>query len=207
VVLDIDKQYAGKDISFFMNKAKIESPLVVVDPILPERNAAAALSKECFSKMISAAKQYLKKPKKTFFVILAIKESFLKKHKKGIVITFSPVKGSKDIAGTKALKAFEYLCKAIENNGFILKDKDWSFSENVFLFAVEKESIKPYYIQAGPTVDRSDACKAFCIVHPDAYIKRKQYLAKVPRKHTNIKNLLEELLTQDYVTERVIINS
>ncbi|MFT4326704.1 MAG: nucleotidyltransferase domain-containing protein [Candidatus Woesearchaeota archaeon] len=207
VVIDIAKHYKGKDISFFMNKAKIESPLVVVDPIIPERNAAAALSEDSFNTLVKAAKQYCKKPNKSFFDIPHVQQSFLKKHKKGMVVSFTPVKGSKDIAGTKALKAFEYITKAIENNGFVLKASDWSFTEGVFLFSVEKESIKPQFEQAGPKTELVEACKAFCTVHSDAYIKKKQYFTKVSRKHTVFKNLLSELLESDYVTERVNINS
>ncbi len=44
-----------------------ESPLIVVDPVDPERNAAAAVSIESLSTFITAARLYLEKPSKAFF--------------------------------------------------------------------------------------------------------------------------------------------
>ena len=44
-----------------------ESPLIVVDPVDPERNAAAAVSLESLSTFITAARLYLERPSKTFF--------------------------------------------------------------------------------------------------------------------------------------------
>ena len=47
-VMDIKKFYKNKNILFEINKSKLTSPLVIIDPVQKERNAAAALDHEKF---------------------------------------------------------------------------------------------------------------------------------------------------------------
>jgi len=49
VIIDVEKYYKNKDaVLFEMNKAKLHSPLILIDPVQKDRNAAAALSMEKF---------------------------------------------------------------------------------------------------------------------------------------------------------------
>lgn len=50
-----------------LNYSKKQSPLVLIDPIQPDRNAAAALSQEKYQKFIQVSKEYLKNPSDDFF--------------------------------------------------------------------------------------------------------------------------------------------
>ncbi len=54
-------------ITFFDTQKKFKAPLVVIDPVDPHRNAAAAVSLTSMSTFILAAKRFLKKPSLTYF--------------------------------------------------------------------------------------------------------------------------------------------
>ena len=62
-----------------LNKAKLYSPLVVIDPILPERNAAAALSKEKLLDFIESARKFFETPSEKYFKRDIVTLSKLKK--------------------------------------------------------------------------------------------------------------------------------
>ena len=60
-VIDVEKHYKNaEDAMFKINVSKTQSPLVVVDPIQPERNAAAALGYDAFNLFVKKAKEFLK---------------------------------------------------------------------------------------------------------------------------------------------------
>ncbi|MBI4151242.1 nucleotidyltransferase domain-containing protein, partial [Candidatus Woesearchaeota archaeon] len=66
-VLDYSNQYKGQAL-MHLNESKIQGPLVVVDPVQPNRNAAAAIEQKPYLGLISAAKRFLKKPAAHLFV-------------------------------------------------------------------------------------------------------------------------------------------
>src|SRR3989344_7440492 len=67
-VVDVQKYYRGKDVFKIVNTSKLMSPLVVIDPVQKDRNAAAALGNEKFEAFKKAAGGFLKNPSKAFFV-------------------------------------------------------------------------------------------------------------------------------------------
>ena len=52
-----------------LNSAKLNSPIILVDPTYKQRNALAALSDETFEKFKSACKKFLKNPSLKSFEI------------------------------------------------------------------------------------------------------------------------------------------
>src|SRR3989344_6507213 len=61
-LVDPEKYYPKKDVQYHLNKSKLQSPLIVIDPVDKRRNAAAALNVEKFNLFKKIAKEYLKKP-------------------------------------------------------------------------------------------------------------------------------------------------
>ncbi len=61
-VIDIEGYYPGRAIP-----PKMRGPLVVVDPVDPNRNAAAAVSLESMARFIAAARLFIRKPSLSFF--------------------------------------------------------------------------------------------------------------------------------------------
>jgi tRNA nucleotidyltransferase (CCA-adding enzyme) len=67
VIIDVDKKL--KDPMKELNESKTVSPLIVVDPIQPDRNAAAALSQEKFELFKKKSREFLQKPSEKYFKI------------------------------------------------------------------------------------------------------------------------------------------
>ncbi|RLG74748.1 MAG: CCA tRNA nucleotidyltransferase [Thermoprotei archaeon] len=63
-VIDVEKHYSS--IREVKEKFK-EHPLIVIDPVDPNRNVAAAVSEKSFSTFIAASKYYLRMPSLNFF--------------------------------------------------------------------------------------------------------------------------------------------
>lgn len=80
VVIDIKKYYLNEyEAVKAMDKSKTRGPLVIVDPLQKERNAAASINNEAFDKFIFFSKKFLAKPDISFFTV---KEGSLSEVKK-----------------------------------------------------------------------------------------------------------------------------
>ena len=121
-VIDIQKYYRGKDVFKIINTSKLVSPLIVIDPVQKDRNAAAALSIEKFEAFKSGAKEFLKTPSKEFFIKKPMSAEFLDERPKNsrlIVAEAKPLEGKMDVVGSKLLKIYEFLRAEFEKNGLI----------------------------------------------------------------------------------------
>ncbi|ENO12023.1 tRNA nucleotidyltransferase (CCA-adding enzyme) [Thermoplasmatales archaeon SCGC AB-539-C06] len=127
-IIDIEKYYKNsKDILDSLNLSKIHSPLVIIDPVQKDRNAAAAVGKEKYEKFIYACKELLKRPAIEFFKIKEISIEDLKKRAKKdklILIEIVALKGKEDVVGSKLLKSLEFIDKELNQNDFKVYEKD-----------------------------------------------------------------------------------
>src|SRR3989344_987946 len=139
-VVDAQKYYRGKDVFKIVNTSKLISPLIVIDPVQKDRNAAAALSIEKFEAFKKAAIEFLKKPSKEFFARKDLKSLFLKEktsNSKLIIIKADPLSGKIDVVGSKLLKIYEFLNEKLQKHDFRIKKTDWEWykkSDAVFYF-------------------------------------------------------------------------
>ncbi|MBW3000816.1 nucleotidyltransferase domain-containing protein, partial [Candidatus Woesearchaeota archaeon] len=126
----IDPENHLRDPLSELNKSKIQSPLIIVDPVQPDRNAAAAVSKEKFEVFKEKAKQLLNKPSEKFFEIKKLSINELKDKAKNnwlIIAKAKPLKGKDDIVGTKIMKCFEHIEKHLKKNDFTVLEAGWEF--------------------------------------------------------------------------------
>ena len=127
LVIDLEKHYKNsKEVLTEMNEAKLESPVILVDPTYKARNALAGLSTETFKKFLEETKRFLKNPKEEYFEEKRIIPEALKKEAKKkkaeytrIIITTNKQEG--DIAGTKMLKFSKFLKEKLSYSSFTLK--------------------------------------------------------------------------------------
>lgn len=164
LVIDIENLYKKGNVLLDMNGSKLESPIILVDPTLKERNVLAALSYEKFEIFQEKAREFLKKPSIDFFKIKRIDLNLLKSNslREGyefIIIKTKTKKQSGDIAGTKLLKfhrtlvgeidkffeikqeGFDYLDEKYGRNYFIVKRR------NEILFTGPKENDKKHSLK------------------------------------------------------------
>jgi len=80
VIIDVEKHL--KDPVKQLNSSKTQSPLIIVDPVQPDRNASAAMSKERFVVFKKRCKEFLKNPSEEFFIVKNIEKKEIEKNVK-----------------------------------------------------------------------------------------------------------------------------
>jgi len=151
IVIDPSKFYKNKDDVYMnMNEAKLESPIVFVDPTFKQRNTLAALSQETFSRFKIACKKFLKSPSLKYFEIDEIDENklfdFAKKRKlEFLKLKIKTDRQEGDIAGTKLHKFYRFLINKIEKYFDVVKKEfvynDKKEAEIYFVLKSRKEIV------------------------------------------------------------------
>jgi len=196
VLIDPSKYYKGKQALSSLNKAKIESPLILIDPTQPERNATAALSMESFDKFVKNCKEFLKKPSPKFFAEKKIDKEELEKEAKRkkselIVLKIKSNKTKEDVAGAKLLRFFDSIHKSIKKEFKVYK-AEWTFDakekSGEFYFIISP--IGKVIIQ-GPPLSIKKHASQFKKQWPNYFIKNKSLFAS--RKNKSLKEILREI--------------
>ncbi|MFP4568057.1 MAG: nucleotidyltransferase domain-containing protein [Candidatus Woesearchaeota archaeon] len=204
VIIDIDKKL--KDPLMELDRAKTQGPLIIVDPMQENRNAAAALSHECFNTFVMRAKEFLKDPNKEFFIKKSAKELITQNKESGELfeLTIKPQKNSKDIAGAKVLKALEHIIYELKNKDFKIKQFEWDFDSNAkaYILLDDEELQEKKFIQ-GPPLTSKKHCESFNAKHKETFEKKGFLCANIKRKYTKPEQLIKDLIKEKYIQERV----
>src|SRR3989344_2453739 len=196
-----------------LNKAKASSPIILIDPVDIERNAAAALSKERFNHFRKKSKAYQKRDSLRFFEQekFSIKKIKRKYNKKSLILLEAhPLERKKDIAGAKLLKALEYLRKRLEEYGLVVWASSWHWDEIAYLWLVTpKENISRVYRHFGPEEIQKQRSEEFKKKHMNEkiynengrlYIKRKRrwvaskdYIDAIINDDNHIRKFVKEI--------------
>ncbi|MBT3865794.1 hypothetical protein HOF78_01680 [Candidatus Woesearchaeota archaeon] len=189
-----------------LNWAKKLSPLIVIDPVQPDRNTAAALSREQYNNIIKSSKRFLKSPSEALFEEQPININKLKKKGKLTIIEVQPVKGKRDVSGAKALKAFEFINK--HSNEYEVIDSIFDYNEilTTYYIVTKKNKIPIDYKHYGPPTDNKKALIQFkksnkSPIKTDRKLKKYYVIKK--RKTNDIRNHIKDLLQMEEVTSRV----
>ncbi len=209
VIVDIKKYYKGKDIFKEVNKSKLVSPLIIIDPVQKDRNAAAALSNEKFEFFKKKAKEFIKKPSKEFFSIKEfninnLKEKF--KNKNSVLLEIEPLRRKEDIAGAKLVKAFEFLGKELIRRDFKLLDDGWDWSEKkkaYFYFVFDKKLLSAIKELIGPPVKLRFHAEKFRRKYKRTKVRKKRIIAIVKRKYRKPKDLMRDLIKDKYLKDKI----
>lgn len=190
-----------------LNKSKIQSPIIVIDPITPDRNAAAALGKEKFEILKKKAKAFLENPDISFFrKEIITEESLIKKQGKNKLIIYylTPQEGKKDVIGSKILKAYKYILNKFTNNSFTIIKSGWEWDDKAMLWYICKnEMLEKEFLRVGPPINQQYHVELFKNKHKEIIIKDERIYAKVKRKYRKIEKLAEDLLSNETVNEKI----
>ena len=187
-VVDVEGHYRKKNVFLEMNKSKLVSPLVVVDPVQHDRNAVAALSPEKFSHFILKAKEFLSAPSLKFFREATWSRDELKKKHRGkkiIVVHLTPGEGKDDIVGSRMMKVYEFLEQQVGRHHFEAIYSDWEWNRK------------------GPPLFAKQHVENFRKLHKKVFTKGKRIYAVEPRPYTLPEKLFADLFKDAYVKERV----
>lgn len=192
VIIDLENHL--KDPLMELDKSKIQSPIILVDPVQPLRNAAAALNKNSFEKFKNTAKLYLKKPSREFFEKKPFKP-------KGLTLKIKPLKGKKDIVATKILKIKEFLEYELVTLGFELRSA-WHFNEKESYICFDAKDLPEEKIHQGPPLEFFKDVEVFKKKYPDYYIEQDKIKAKIKNKHKTLISALKELIKKSNVKQK-----
>ena len=193
---------------FHINTSKLQSPLVVVDPVDKNRNAAAALSHEKFLLFKGLAKKYLQKPAEEFFVKEKITIGSLKEKYKGkgtlALVTVTPTPGKEDAVGAKLLKVFEFMKEKLLGFGLVQGGWVWNRGEDaLFYFVVKKKELPELEVRVGPPLKMKEYVEDFKKKNKNTFEEKGRIMAKVKVENPKLLDFVNVLPKEDYVKERV----
>jgi tRNA CCA-adding enzyme len=183
IIIDTEKHYRNRNIVLMdLNSAKLQSPIILIDPTHKQRNALAALSIETFEKCKKSAEKFLKNPTIKSFEIQKtdlekIKKQAQKNKHEFILIETKTNKQEGDVAGSKLLKFYKHLANEIKkyfeikNNGFNYNHKQ---SARYFFVVKKKKEI----LCSGPNIKDKSNVKKFKKEHKKTFTKSKRLYAK-----------------------------
>ncbi len=207
VIIDAENYWKGKNILMELNKSKTLSPLIVIDPVQADRNAAAAISKEKFYLFEKKAEEFLKNPSRNFFEIKEISEKSLKKKAKNnslILIDVISKKGKEDVIGCKLIKALEFINKKLKENDFDVIDYGWQWSKKaLFYFIIKKEKLSDYIERQGPPLKAKQHVQNFKKKYKNTFTKANRIYAKTKREFKKAEELISSLKKESYLKEKI----
>lgn len=194
------------------------SNLILIDPVVNNRNAARALSEENYMRFLHIARNTQELSKEDFTVrkikvddIVREEKNFAKKNSFHILILRLHLdlrEESEDIAGSKLLKLHKRLKRYFEECDFrIFRDKfhfDIKESEAFLIFHIEKDKLGKIRKVLGPKVYMDDAVEKFKEARKEVYIEDSRMIAYEERKIRTFSQVekirkkdLEKLLQKD----------
>ncbi len=181
IIIDDSKFYKKKeDVLVELNEAKIQNPIILIDPTFKERNALASLSYETYNKFKKVCSDFLKNPTSEFFTRKDIFCELKKKYGKELnIVSIKTNKQVGDIAGTKSRKFFGFFTREM-NKEFSVKVAEFDYDDKnniAYMFLiVDKKSEE---IIKGPPITNLKGLTGFKEAHPNAHIKDGWSYAKI----------------------------
>ena len=175
------------------------SILNVIDPVQPNRNIAAALSKEKLIKFKKSCSGYLSQPNKKFFVINELTLNDFNKF--DILIEAFGLQGSRDIVGTKLLKAYERIFSRLSDEGFDVKENGWYWDGKAyFYFNVANKKLDKQVIHYGPPLSKKEHVEVFKRKYKGYKISESgdKLFVMLPRKYFKLKDFIHYLIKDDF---------
>ena len=197
-IFDPAKKYGKKEnVLYEMNEAKLNSPIVLVDPTFKERNVLAALSRETFRKFQESAKNYLRKPNAKYFEKKKFDEERQKKKARRqnaefVKIVLRTNRQEGDIAGTK-MKKFSRFIGGEVGKYFYVSDENFSYEEEQeaeFCFIAKS---KKEIVRIGPSLEQKDNVRKFRQKNKNTFEKNDLVHAKI-KINFSAKEFLERFI-------------
>jgi len=188
-------------------KGEGHDPLIVIDPVDPKRNVAAAVSEYSFSRFIDAAREFLAEPGTDFFELhkdepmsaAEFTESMRERGTELVLVVFETPDVVEDILFPQLRKAETSVNKVIVRHGFQVYRSDVYAEEgNAFLLfellVWELPRIKKHI---GPPVTSAYHAAKFKEQYRPShriFIEDGRYVVEVARRHTDAVSLLKSEL-------------
>jgi tRNA nucleotidyltransferase (CCA-adding enzyme) len=173
-MIDIEGVYQGKEGE--AKKKFQDNPLIVVDPVDPERNLAAALRPERLWSFVAASRAFLERPRKQFFYPARFPnrsnaEIIAKMRLSGsdiFAVSFEHEGMVPDILWGQLYRLEGMLAELLTRYEFqVVRSKAWSdeSKHSVLFYELHEASLPPMILRQGPPVERLTESKSFIVKH------------------------------------------
>ncbi len=191
---------------------KFESGFVVVDPVDPDRNLAAAVRPDKMWSFVAAAREFLMRPRFAFFYPPnpkpRTKNEFVRKLKGPrhdiVVVRFPHPRLVLDVLWGQLFSLERVLVRLAERSGFgVIRWEVWSSEDSLSAIMMEVDSavLSPVQFHAGPPVSRAEESDAFLARHLGArttvtgpWLSQGRWVVEKRREVSTIEELLRRSL-------------
>ncbi|MBW2971728.1 CCA tRNA nucleotidyltransferase [Candidatus Woesearchaeota archaeon] len=208
-VIDPEKHYR-RDALHKLNRSKTDSPIIIIDPVDPQRNAAAALSSEKLERFRKAAEAFLKSPSEESFTVKEKTVEQLKKESgrnKLVLLDVEAFTGKEDVVGAKLLKAFQQIRNQLNFYDFQILDAGWNWNKKrkaMFWYILDPKDLVPIKKWVGPPLTEKERVQNFKTKHKKTFTEKGRACTYVKRRYVEAEALLDDVIKQDeYLYEKV----
>ncbi|MFT4303064.1 MAG: nucleotidyltransferase domain-containing protein [Candidatus Woesearchaeota archaeon] len=185
-----------------LDKAKI-GPLIVVDPIQQNRNAAAAVNQATYDLLKKKCKEFIKKPSIKFFNKKTWNLNKINKEY-NLILKIEVPNGKIDIIGAKLLKSHEYIARELKLFNIIKQGWFWDKNkECYFYYKTEKNKLPNYFTQEGPTKDMKEHLIKFKKKYGTIKIVKGKATAKIKRSRVKLEEEVKYIKNSDYLKNKI----
>ncbi|OUJ18191.1 tRNA nucleotidyltransferase, CCA-adding enzyme [Methanonatronarchaeum thermophilum] len=203
------------DIKGYKTASSFNGPLIVIDPVDPNRNVAAALTKKRWAEFTSAAHLFLQNPKTDYFYPSKIKpynskklKEIIKKRKtKLILLDFDKPEVVDDTLYPQLRKTANWIEQLLENKGFDVIRSEINGETGAYVLIELKEknlpSVEKHY---GPPVTSKKHSQSFLEkyidndIHSGPYIEEDRWVVERKRKEKKPTNIILERIKDPKLT-------
>ena len=187
---------------------KFRAPLIVIDPVDPNRNVAAAVSAESFFSFIQASAQFLRLPTAKHFFPAETKPYSLVEVAKAVsarrsrlyIVKFPKPDVVDDVLWPQLRRAVQLVGKVLEEGGFrVLRGGEWADDRIcTLLFELEVWQVPKVVKHVGPTVYSHKQSDAFLQHYSNrpAFVENDCWVVETGREHTVALLYLKEFFAQ-----------
>jgi tRNA nucleotidyltransferase (CCA-adding enzyme) len=208
-VIDIEKAYTGRETEVY---DLFDEPLIVIDPIDPARNVAAAVAEKRLWEFVALSRALIKDPRIEFFyppegkvpTPRALQNRVEKLESSIVFLTFGEVNAVVDILWSQLYKTEKSLKNILEEKGFtVYRSAAWSNEKNLnlLIFELERSRISKARTHLGPQVERREESEKFLKRHLGAsdtmigpWIERERWKVRKTRDYVDALSFLRQHL-------------
>jgi len=204
---DFEKHYLNEnDARLSISKSKQESPLLIVDPVDKERNAAAAVSKEKYDFLKKIVTKFLKKPTLDYFEeeIITVEDIEKQVKKNKLFLFYAKPESTKiDASGAKMLIHHKKIKRMFSENNFEVIDSGFFWdkkSDGLIWFILNPtELTKQHILKGPPTYESGINIMNFKKKYARKRVWREgyNYFVEISRKYTKSEQIVKLIKSEE----------
>lgn len=201
IYIDLEHYYkTNQETEKALGEAKIRSPIILVDPVLKNRNAAAALNYNTFAKFLLAIRLFKRKPSAEFFKYKPAKLAELVKssRKRGTILVYEKLKKpaeKEDVYFAKLNHTMEKISSRFKRAGLGVYNHGYLENPLVVYFEFETLKLSKFKKHVGPPVWLPDKYfDDFIKKWKTVYISDTNLAVDLQREYTDIAKYASKIL-------------